>query len=152
MILGIDPGTKETGFALIRGDYSIVQAGKLANNDLREHLKDIATTIISCAAEGMQSYGRAVGSEVFTTERQLGRFVQLLSERKVSTTVYYRPEYGKAITGTKKCSDSVLRTALMRRFGGYNKGEPLNILKGNSDKRSAFAVAVYHLDLKRSGR
>ena len=39
-----------------------------------------------------------------------------------------------------------MRAALLTRFGGDKKGEPLELLKGSTDKRSAFAVAVYHLD------
>jgi hypothetical protein len=37
----------------------------------------------------------------------------------------------------------------MTRFGGDKKGEPLHLLKGNSDKRSAFAIAVYHADKRK---
>jgi hypothetical protein len=41
---------------------------------------------------------------------------------------------------------------LKSRFGEEVKGGPLHLLVGNTDKRSAFAVAVYKLDILKSGR
>jgi hypothetical protein len=48
-----------------------------------------------------------------------------------------------------KVKDSLIRQALLTRFGNDKKGGPLHLLKGNSDKRSAYAIAVYHADKMR---
>lgn len=151
MILGIDPGSAETAYCLANEDLVIACAGKLPNGEFIAFLRsfDYCTKV---AVEGIQSYGMAVGREVFDTCYQIGRILQVCEDLRYPTAIYNRPEYSKAICGVGKVTDAVLRAALMLRFGGDKKNEPLNPLKGCTDKRSAYAVAVYHHDLLKHGR
>ena len=53
-------------------------------------------------------------------------------------------EYGAMIPGALA---AMLQLAQQQGWLGSIKGEPMKLLRGNSDKRSAFAVAAYHLDM-----
>jgi hypothetical protein len=90
-----------------------------------------------------------VGREVFETAYEIGRLMQWFDQFSIRYSLYPRQEYAHSICGTGKISDSILRQALLLRFGGDKKDEPLHQLKGSSDLRSAYAVAVYHLDKKK---
>lgn len=147
-IMGIDPGPMETGYAVVGPGYQVVEAGKTSNEAIIEILKVNPPSHV--AIESVQSYGAPVGRSVFDTCFMIGRLIQVCKDHNIPYTLYPRPEYTRRICGVGKVNDAVLRQALLLRFGGDRKGEPLFALKGNSDKRSAFAVAVYHVDLTRT--
>lgn len=148
-IIGIDPGSAETTFAVIGDNYEVLDAGKILNHDMRAMLRNPPAGQHFVAIEGIQAYGMAVGREVFDTCYQIGMLMECCEHAGLPFIVYNRPEYTRAICGVGKVNDAVLRQALLLRFGGDKKGEPLFLLKGNSDKRSAFAIAAYHLDRTR---
>jgi Holliday junction resolvasome RuvABC endonuclease subunit len=143
-ILGIDPGSEESAYAIIDKNYTVLDAAKIPNADM-VNLIDYRFAVV--AVESIQSYGMAVGRSVFETCYMIGRIQQQCIPFDVPCILYPRPVYAKAIAGVGRVNDSILRQALLLRFGGDKKGEPLNRLKGNTDKRSAYAVACYHLDL-----
>jgi len=143
-IIGIDPGSAETAYTIIDHDYNILASDKLPNSMLMVLLTQMEVSEV--AIESIQSYGMAVGREVFDTCFMIGRLQQKLEDMGKPVTLYPRPEYTRRLCGVGKVNDAILRQALLLRFGGDKKGEPLFLLKGASDKRSAFAVAVYHLD------
>jgi Holliday junction resolvasome RuvABC endonuclease subunit len=149
-IIGIDPGSAETAYCIVRDDLTISCADKLPNGEFIYFLRRCGVSAV--AVEGIQSYGMAVGREVFDTCYMVGRILQTSEDLNLPVSIYNRPEYSKSICGVGKVTDAVLRSSLMARFGGDKKGEALHLLKGNSDKRSAFAIAVYHADLVKHGR
>lgn len=149
VVIGIDPGTNESGYATILSDYSILDAGKITNEDLLGYVNARSSTPIELVVESIQSYGHAMGKSTIETCYFIGRLLQVADEGGVPLTLYPRPEYARSICACMKVNDAIVRRSLISRFGGDKKGEPLEKLKGNSDKRSAFAVAAYHLDLKR---
>ena len=151
MIIGIDPGTTESGIVVIDNDYTVVSAEKELNENIAWKWLDnesiIRDQVDTVVIEAIQSYGMAVGASVFTTCFWIGRFWQKALEGNVDVFLYSRPKIFRGVVGQSKGGDAAMRQALLTRFGGDKKGEPLNILKGGgSDKRSAFAAAVYHLD------
>jgi hypothetical protein len=150
-VVGIDPGDTQSAYAVVDANYEVVEADKVENEDLALFLK---CTLVDThvVVEGIQSYGMPVGRNVFDTCYQIGRILQICDDLGLPWTIYNRPEYTKAICGVQKINDSVLRQALLLRFGGDKKGEPLNKLKGSTDKRSAFAIAAYHLDVTGGGK
>lgn len=143
MILGIDPGPTESAYCQT-GGYEIIASDKLANDVLLDTIE--WHNVSHVAIESIQSYGMAVGRSVFETCYMVGRIIQKCIDQEIPYSLYPRQEYAKSICGTSKISDAILRQALLLRFGGDKKGEPLYLLKGASDKRSAYAVAVYHMD------
>ncbi len=147
IVLGIDPGTTETGFAMVgRDTLAPLEADKLDNVQFLQTLPSLLVSAGEVVVEGIQSYGQAFGKTVIETCYVIGRIQQICADNKTPCHIYPRPEYARAICGTVKTNDAIIRRALITRFGGDKKGEPLYLLKGASDKRSAFAVAVYHCD------
>jgi hypothetical protein len=153
LILGIDPGPTESAYALIGQEipgsisdpFRIHEAEKVPNASLIGRLSVLRPEHV--AIESIQSYGMAVGRSVFDTCFMIGRLIQVCDDHGIPFTLYPRPEYTRRICGVGKVNDAVLRQALLLRFGGDRKGEPLALLKGCTDKRSAFAVAAYHVDV-----
>lgn len=144
IVLGLDPGTTETGYALTDGSFAVLDAGKIGSGLITDLIREFNPSAVAC--ESLQSYGAAVGREVFETAYWIGEYRYVCKQSSIDFFLYPRPEYARAIAGVQKVTDSVLRQALLLRFGGDKKGEPLFKLKGSSDQRSAFAVAVYHID------
>ena len=167
-IIGIDPGCEETGWAIIHSDYSIVNAAKVTNQEFLDMIYSfndlVENPILVC--ESIQSYGMQMGKSTIETCYMIGRIIEASRHMGFELFLYPRPQYGKAIIGSNKVNDALIRTALENRFGSYDKGKeekrlkngtvkqefvpdgPLFKLSGASDKRSAFAVAAYHLDLE----
>lgn len=169
LYLGIDPGTTESGYCIINKDYKILHADKVSNDNLILLLKDSlsSNTNIEIAVESIQSYGMQMGKSTIETCYMIGRIIQVVLDYNNTVFLYPRPEYSKAICVTNKVNDAILKSSLENRFGSYSKGRkeiklkngtikqestnpgPLSLLSGETDKRSAFAVIVYHLDKKR---
>lgn len=180
-IVGIDPGPVESAYALVTEGQQVLHAEKVGNESLIERIRQAPPAHV--AIESIQSYGMAVGREVFDTCFFIGELIRTCKDAGIPFTLYPRPEYTRRICGVGKVNDAVLRQALLLRFGGdgeivkhevipagepgagvYLNGprkgqprvrevripEPLHELVGCSDKRSAFAVAVYHLDVSHS--
>lgn len=143
-VLGIDPGTTHSGYAVVYRDYGVVSAGKVENSELLALIVSENPSV--CVVESLQSYGQSVGREVFETAYWIGEFRGRCRAAGIPCELIPRPEYARSLCGVQKVNDSVLRSALLRRFGGDKKGEPLYLLKGETDKRSAYALCVYHLD------
>ena len=158
MIVGIDPGPQETAIVVIDRFYEIVQTAKLPSEDAVRKLESMIcitshihqNEAVHVAIESVKSFGMPVGREVFETCYWIGEFRRICKTHEAEYALYARQTYGNAICG---CSvdDSKLRQALALRFGGYKKSEPLFQVAKGSDLRSAFAVAVYHMDLLRMG-
>lgn len=149
MYLGIDPGNEQTAYALVREDYVVIEADKVDNRVFRAYLRGFKFHHPEVCIESIQSYGMTVGRTVFETCYEIGRIIETCERQNFIWRLYPRPEYARALIGGMKIKDSLIRQALITRFGGDKKGEPLHRLKGNTDKRSAFAVAVYHIDKMR---
>lgn len=149
MILGIDPGHERTAIVLVAPDYSIHYADKLLNDSALQVVSEMGhgDSLSDLAIECLQSYGAPVGRETFETAYWIGRFWGAGDNCGKAVHLYPRPKIVRALCGGQCSGDAAVRAALLQRFGGDKKGEPLHCLKGDgSDKRSAYAVAVYHLD------
>lgn len=148
-IIGIDPGTKESGIVIVEKEMPTF-AAKINNPGIIQHLYSMP--FYELAIEGMQHYGMPLGKDVFTTLLWAGRFWEAAASRSQSVFFYTKPEWTRTICGPYGKKDSDVRRALLARFGDDKKGEPLHILKGNSDKRSAFGVAIHHSDICKLSR
>jgi len=149
MIFGIDPGTEESGIAFVDMNYSILKAAKMANEDVISLISTERETIDIIIIESLHCYGqRIIGQETFETAYFIGEIRRKAKDYGISFCLFSKPEYARAICGVMKVTDAVLWQALKLRFGGDKKGEPLNILKGNSDKKHAYALCVYYIDLQ----
>lgn len=161
MILAIDPGNIESGFVLLNDDLSIIDKGKISNNEMLEVLYDY----ICCdqdiekhiAIEMIASYGMAVGQEVFETCVWIGKFYHEAYLRGVNVKniqYIYRKDEKINICGSMKAKDGNIIQALIDRFapGVRNKGkgtkkEPGWFYGFKKDIWQAYAVGVTYHDM-----
>jgi hypothetical protein len=142
MILAIDPGTTESAYVLWDGK-TILEHAKLENRHIHElyRMFELPDLVIEMVA----SYGMPVGREVFETCVWIGRFIgryENICEKPVTLIVRNGVKM-HLCHQTKGVNDSVIRQALIDRFGkpGTKKSQGLTYgLK--ADTWQAFALAV----------
>jgi hypothetical protein len=131
----------------VNPQYGCREAGKVANITLLDRLALGDILPVAVAIEVMQSTGQVNGTSIYEACEMIGRVAEQCRMNSIPMYRYTRSQYVRALAGrVRKTSDAILREALLRRFGSDTKGEPMHALKGDSDRRSAFAVAVYHID------
>ena len=153
-VMGIDPGPKESAYAIVRPDYTLVRAAKLSNPYVCIEIANAETVegVQAVVIEALACYGeRMIGRETWETAYMVGEFRAEARRAWISWILYDRPTYANAIAGTNKVTDAMLYQALRLRFGPATKGGPLEGLRGCSDLRSAYAIACYYLDTVRLG-
>ncbi len=149
-ILAIDPGTRESAWLLFDG-YPVT-FGIHPNEELRTHLGNAQVRSDVVVIEKIESYGMAVGAEVFETVRWAGRFeeavqptpVVLLPRRTVKLTLCH----------DSRAKDANIRQALIDRFGGKDaaigsKKAPGPLYGITKDVWSALAIAVTYAETLR---
>ena len=152
LILGIDPGTAESGICLIeQKDFrqpNIVNAEKKQNHLVKGEISYLHTQCdrLHVVIEGMANQSRAFGGSSIDTCYFIGRLLEHCDKPDpISVTLYKRHEYGRFFVNSGVLNDASLRAALETIWGpSAKKNDPLYALRGASDKRSAFALAKYH--------
>ncbi len=145
-ILGIDPGPKESAFALWNGQL-IVGANKIPNENIFTQIVNAGENVI-VAVEHLQCFGMGVGKEVFETAYWIGDFRGECRRRNVKFIPVTRLEVKSHFCHSARATDSNIRFALEDRFGpkGTKKSPGLLYPLVGSDMRSAFAIAVMTYD------
>ena len=143
----MDPGTRESALVCLDEEFQVQDHWYLDNHDMFGLLEDLSNPVDHFAVEWLQSYGFAVGQDVFQTCRWVGRF-EIAWDYQDNIFFYARPSILTHVRGgTKK---GTVRQALMLRFGGTKKGEPLHgIAKHEWD---ALAAGIYHIDARNTGK
>lgn len=150
VIFGVDPGPVESGWAILTSDYRLIAAGKGPTLSILDNLALGILRPSAVAIEVMQSTGKVNGASIYATCEMIGAIAEQCRMNSIPLYRYTRGQYVRALAGrVRKTSDAILRAALLQRFGGDGKGEPMAMLKGDSDRRSAFGVAVHYLDCQR---
>ena len=160
MILGIDPGNKETALVLIDEQRIPLFAEKVSNGLIDTTIHDEfdywpKAVGIECIA----SYGMAVGAEVFETAEWSGRIRGIVSFYCDEPSIYrvYRKQVKLNLCGTHKAKDGNIRQALIDRYPAIGGGKCPQIgtkkeqgpLYGlHSDLWAALAVAHTVADMK----
>lgn len=161
-VLAIDPGSEQSAW-LVFEDGHVVQPsfGILPNDELLAWLRKGALTGTTfddlrnpdvVVIEKIESYGMAVGVEVFETVRWSGRFEEAAN---ASIPVEYLPRRAVkvALCGSSKAKDPNIRQALLDRFGGSRaqgtKKAPGPLYGISKDVWSALAIAVTYSELAR---
>ena len=139
MLIGIDPGPRESAFVVWGGDR-VVRACDMANAELAEYL-DSASSPVAC--EWIESFGMAVGREVFETVFAIGTFSQHARLRLVP-----RRDVKMHLCQSVRAKDGNIRQALIDRFGSVGTRKNPGPLFGISNHRwAALAVAVTAFDV-----
>jgi hypothetical protein len=140
MVIGIDPGPRESAFVVWDGER-VVSCGDMLNRDLALHLDSASSTI---ACEWIESFGMSVGREVFETVFAVG----VLSEHAKPFRLVPRRDVKLHLCASPRAKDGNIRQALIDRFGevGTNK-RPGPLFGISSHRWAALAVAVTAFDL-----
>ena len=161
MILAIDPGNTESGYALIDPTTcKPVEAGKIPNEQLLDHLRWLVygpeDYVTSVAIEMIASYGMSVGQDIFETCVWIGRFQQVCESfggYGLRCDLIYRRDVKLHHCHTTKANDSNISQALIDRFasgepnrGKGTKAEPGWFYGFKADIWAAYALAVLVAD------
>lgn len=152
-ILGIDPGTTESGWVIYDTEnHSIIDKGIDENETVL--LTVINKESDAVAIEMVASYGMPVGKETFETVYWIGRFAEMaISLSKGVYRYYKKTDINPSICFNSKANDSIIRRALLDMFPKTGGGSEPSIgtkkqqgpLYGfNSHMYPALAVALTH--------
>lgn len=146
IVFAIDPGTKQSGWALLDGAH-VVDSGVHANHDMLRWVQ-AGQGADALAIEMIASYGMAVGRDVFETVRWIGRFQQAWRDPEAVRLVY-RQEVKLHLCGTPRAKDANIRQALIDQLGPQGtKKAPGNTYGVKSHAWAALGVAVTAAALK----
>lgn len=148
IVFGLDPGTRESAVVIFNGTF--VQYHDIKDNAtmlewLRSRAKDSVLVI-----EQVESFGMAVGREVFETVFASGQFAEAWTPGRFDRMP--RRIVKQHICHTARATDANIRTELIDRFGGVkaigtkkDQG-PLYGIKSHCWAALAIAVTWYDLN------
>lgn len=153
-VLAIDPGPTESAYTLIESDdCSIIAFDKADNDALLEHLDILAPPGTLAAIEMVESYGMAVGREVFETVVWIGRYEQRIRDLSTPVDRIGRKIVKSHLCQSTKATDANISQALKDRFayGIGNHGKGTKAAPGwfygfTKDVWQAYALAVVKAD------
>lgn len=151
LILAIDAGTTESGYALMSDKYELILHGKMENGALLEKMYN--TKFDTLVVEMVASYGMAVGASVFETCLWIGRYIEAACVKCVPVERVYRKDEKINLCGSMKAKDANIRQALIDRFAKFDfkngkgtKAHPDYFYGVSKDAWAAIAVAVTAID------
>lgn len=148
-ILAIDPGNEYS--AWISYDVGLKRPtafAKETNEMVMASIEDawLQSQYDHVVIEMVQSFGMAVGAEVFETVFWVGRFFQAVNGGPGCHRIY-RKEIKSHLCGTHKAKDANIRQVLIDRYGGKEKAigkkkTPGPLYGISKDCWSALAIAI----------
>ena len=162
MIIGIDPGNKETAIVLIDDQNIPIISAKMSNATVCGWIYDAMINRINGASveigiECIASYGMAVGAEVFETAEWSGRIREYVDTWTESIFRVYRRDVKLNLCGSSKAKDGNVRQAIIDRYPRTGGGKTPQIgtkkeqgpLYGFAkDKWAALGVALTVADMR----
>lgn len=145
-ILAIDPGPERSAWLRLN-DSGIADFGIWSNADVLDELRSDwhAGTLV---VEQIESFGMAVGREVFETVFWAGRFVEAwdIASRHRPHVLLPRRTVKLTLCNSVRAKDANIRQALIDRYGGSTaigrKAAPGPLYGISKDVWSALAIAV----------
>lgn len=151
-LLSIDPGNTLSAWMIL--DDGVPQRfGKYDNELLLELIYDKFGGVDQMAIEMIESFGMAVGKEVFQTCVWTGRFIEAWNIKGFPWTAVTRKEVKMHLCNSMRAKDANIRQALIDRFGGKGaaigrKKTPGPLFGVSADVWSALAVGITFLETK----
>lgn len=143
-LLAIDPGPTMSAYVLLHNGQP-AQFAKLPNPQIITTLQQ--STATHHVIEMVQSFGMAVGKDIFETAFWSGRFYQIQPN---STYRLYRSDIKMHLCHSMRAKDPNIRQALIDRFGGSaaigSKRHPGPLHGISGDCWAALAVAITFFD------
>jgi hypothetical protein len=141
-VLAIDPGSARS--AWLRFEEGRPQGFGITANDVLVRALRTGGLPDVVVIEKIESYGMAVGAEVFDTVLWAGRFAE--AAHRVPVVLLPRRAVKLALCGDSRAKDANIRQALIDRFGGSaaigRKASPGPLYGISRDVWSALAIAV----------
>ena len=142
-ILAIDPGTYQS--AWLRFERGRPQGFGITGNDTLTKALRTGGLPDVVVIEKIESYGMAVGAEVFDTVWWTGRFAE--AANRATVVMLPRRIVKLTVCGDSRAKDANVRQALIDRFGGKDaaigrKAAPGPLYGISRDMWSALAIAV----------
>jgi hypothetical protein len=141
-VLAIDPGSSQSAWLRYDGDRP--QGFGITANDVLVRALRTGGLPEVVVIEKVESYGMAVGAEVFDTVLWAGRFAE--AAHRVPVVLLPRRAVKLALCGDSPAKDANIRQALIDRFGGRaaigRKAAPGPLYGISRDVWSALAIAV----------
>lgn len=148
-VMAIDPGYEQSAFVLFDGQR-VLECAIEPNEDLLERLPRYVAVVDAVVLEQIESFGMAVGREVFETVFWTGRFFEVAREICVPQRMPRRT-VKLHLCQSARAQDSNIRVALIDRFGGTEraigkKKTPGPLYSIKSHLWAALAIAVTYTD------
>lgn len=141
--IGIDPGPRESAIVVWDGER-VISSHDMPNAEIRPLFPIWDDSGDRVACEWIESFGMAVGREVFETVFAIGTFAQRATLRLVP-----RRDVKLHLCASPRAKDTNIRQALIDRFGPVGTKRNPGPLFGIAGHRwAALAVAVTAHDLK----
>ena len=160
-VLAIDPGSTESGYALLKIDGNDIEVrgrGKVPNAEILRVMRDTDFFVVDVAIEHVASYGMSVGKEVFDTCVWTGRFIERARRDFANCYRIYRMEEKMELCHDSRAKDVNIRRALIDRFAKHDfergtgtKKKPDVFYGVSGDVWSAIAVGVTFAEFKARG-
>lgn len=145
-VLAIDPGPTQSAWVLLV-DGKPQHFATVSNDHMVGFLKALQPDI-HVVIEKVESFGMAVGAEVFETVFWSGRFAE--AARHVPVSRIGRKAVKLHLCGSMRAKDPNIRQALIDRYGGPDaigrKAAPGPLYGISGDVWAALAVAVTYSD------
>lgn len=152
-ILAIDPGPKESAWLVLGPRGGVRAAAKWDNHRLLNAMRagDFTDELAHVVIEKVESFGMAVGAEVFETVFWSGRFAQVADDvMRLPFSRIGRKAVKLHLCQSMRAKDANIRQALIDRYGGTSaigrKATPGPLYGIAGDEWSALAVAVTFAD------
>lgn len=145
-VLAIDPGPTKSAWLVYDSGGPTAARGITENADVLATVRVLVADHL--AIEMVESFGMAVGKEVFETVYWVGRFVEAWGRE---FTRVYRKEVKLHLCGNCRAKDPNIRQALLDKVGPQGtKREPGPTYGISKDLWSALAVAVTFTETQRT--
>lgn len=147
-IIAIDPGCVQSAYVILDDTLTIHERGIVPNGDLLAMVEgesfELGTVL---AIEMVQSFGMAVGKEVFETVFWIGRFCQAWAGRGNPFERVNRIQVKMHLCHNSRAKDPNIRQALLDKFGlPGTKKAPGPTYGISADLWSALAVGTTWLE------
>lgn len=150
LIIGVDPGPMLSSFVAFNGERVVFNREVHADQFLgfvAEHVQDRAVL----AVEWIESFGMAVGQEVFQTVYRIGSLATIAKLERNPVRLIPRRDVKLHLCNSSRAKDKNVRQALLDRFGPVGTMKNRGPLYGiSSHAWSALAVAVTAHDCERT--
>lgn len=150
-VVAVDPGYETSAWVRYDGQRVVAHAIE-PNGQLLERLSQVDDAHVTF--ESIESYGMAVGREVFETVWWTGRLFEAVVRQGATASRVPRKSVKLHLCGSARAQDSNIRVALVDRFGGTaagigKKNTPGPLFGIKSHEWAALALAVTWWDLER---